>query len=57
MGKRVCVGAGHGSVLTRVGSGNSPQVHCMCDSALSMLSEARTISSESLFGEKAWDRP
>lgn len=40
-------------VLTLVVSGNSPQVHCMWDSALSKLSEGLTISSESLFGEKA----
>lgn len=40
---------------TRVGSGNSPHVHCMCDSSLSMLSEGLMTSSESLFGEKASD--
>lgn len=39
--------------LTLVVSGNSPQVHCMWDSALSKLSEGLTTSSESLFGEKA----
>lgn len=29
----------------------------MCDSARSKLSEGRTTSSESLFGEKASDKP
>lgn len=38
--------------FTLVDSGNSPHVHCMCDSILSRLSEGRTTSSESLFGEK-----
>lgn len=45
------------SSLTLVDSGNSPQVHCMWDSALSILSEGLTINSESLLGEKAWDKP
>ena len=42
--------------LTLVDSGNSPQDHCMCDSALSMLSDDFTISSESLFGDMGSDR-
>lgn len=42
-------------MLTLVVSGNSPQVHCMWDSALSMLSAGFTISSESLLGDIASD--
>lgn len=42
--------------LALVVSGNSPQVHCMWDSALSKLSEGLTTSSESLLGEKASDK-
>lgn len=41
--------------LTLVDSGNSPQVHCMWDSALSMLSAGFTISSESLLGDMGSD--
>lgn len=43
------------SSLTLVDSGNSPQVHCMWDSALSMLSAGFTISSESLLGDMGSD--
>lgn len=37
--------------LTLVDSGNSPQVHCMWDSALRKLSAGFTINSESLLGD------
>lgn len=42
-------------LLTLVDSGNSPQVHCMWASALSMLSVGFTISSESLLGDMGSD--